>query len=197
MSHSSDPDFTRKIIELLRVQKSKPITNSTELNTWKTATANLIKRAYGSDSHFDKELREIEYWSGGSFGGVDWMTGKQWQTDTPDNISECKIRACALIESVIVDLVSFGIPAPAPAPAPSNLIDINVNQTVNLSLFVQTIRDSLEEDQIKALREILSSDSTPEAKKSTLLSKLKSFGNDVLANVTANILTNPQVYASL
>ena len=36
----------------------------------------------------------------------------------------------------------------------------------------------------------------PEEKKSTLLEKIKEFGKDVLSNIMANIITNPDFYST-
>jgi len=81
---------------------------------------------------------------------------------------------------------------------PSTNITINNTQKVVLNLFTESIKDEITGNDYKALKEILKNyEREPEQTKSKLTEKLKSFGNDVLTNIVANIMTNPNIYSGL
>lgn len=79
---------------------------------------------------------------------------------------------------------------------PSTNITINNTQKVVLNLFTESIKDEITGNDYKALKEILKNyEREPEKTKLKLIEKLKSFGNDVLTNIIANIMTNPNIYS--
>jgi hypothetical protein len=80
----------------------------------------------------------------------------------------------------------------------STNITINNTQTIVLNLFKEAIKDEISGKEYKELKEILKNiEKEPEKTKSRIIEKLKSFGNDVLSNVVANIITNPNIYTGL
>ena len=80
----------------------------------------------------------------------------------------------------------------------STSITINNTQKVVLNLFTESIKDEITGNDYKALKEILKNyDREPEQTKLKLTEKLKSFGSDVLTNIVANIMTNPNIYSGL
>ena len=87
----------------------------------------------------------------------------------------------------------------------SDKITINNNQTniqnntqqVILNIFIDAIRDEITGKELKELKEIMKNyEKNPEETKSTLLEKIKGFGKDVLSNIMANIITNPDFYST-
>ena len=87
-------------------------------------------------------------------------------------------------------------------------INIAINNTNNqsqsqeqsfaINMFLEAIKDDLTGKQIKEIKQVLDeSRNDKEKAKNGIISKLKSFGSDVAANIVANILTNPAIWNGL
>lgn len=86
-------------------------------------------------------------------------------------------------------------------------VHVNVNQSQSQSqtqeqkqvieIFLEAIKDELTGKQFKELKEIAKEEPNPEKAKTKVLEKIKSWGGDLLANVVANIVTNPTVWGGL
>lgn len=63
-------------------------------------------------------------------------------------------------------------------------------EQINNPVFVEAIKQELNEDQFKLLEELIKKKSD----KKTIVQTLGSFGKDVITNIIANILTNPNLY---
>lgn len=78
-------------------------------------------------------------------------------------------------------------------PSNMNNITINQNQTQNQSqtfnLVLDSLQDKLKGKEYRELEQILSSNATKEEKKQNIISKLKSFGENVAAGIVATLLT--------
>lgn len=73
----------------------------------------------------------------------------------------------------------------------------NNTQQIILNIFIDAIRDEITGKELKELKEIIKNyQKNPEETKSTLLEKIKGFGKDVLSNIMANIITNPDFYST-
>ncbi|WP_454982013.1 hypothetical protein [Capnocytophaga granulosa] len=73
----------------------------------------------------------------------------------------------------------------------------NNTQQIILNIFIDAIRDEITGKELKELKEIMKNyEKNPEETKSTLLEKIKGFGKDVLSNIMANIITNPDFYST-
>lgn len=73
---------------------------------------------------------------------------------------------------------------------------LNQTQVVEFNLFVEIIKDELTGRQIKEIKDIVEDESNQEVKKTKIIEKLKSFGGDILSNIIANIITNPNIYSN-
>lgn len=82
-------------------------------------------------------------------------------------------------------------------------VNVNQNQTQVqeqkqvVEIFLEAIKDELTGKQFKELKEIAKQEPNPEKAKTKVLDKIKSWSGDVLANVVANIVTNPTVWGGL
>ena len=73
----------------------------------------------------------------------------------------------------------------------------NNTQQIILNIFIDAIGDEITGKELKELKEIMKNyEKNPEETKSTLLEKIKGFGKDVLSNIIANIITNPDFYST-
>lgn len=84
-------------------------------------------------------------------------------------------------------------------------VNVNVTQTQSQSqeqsfaidIFLEAIKDEIKGKQLKELKAIAQEEPNPEKAKTKVLDKIKSWGGDVLANVVANIVTNPNIWNGL
>ena len=66
-----------------------------------------------------------------------------------------------------------------------------------MNVFIEAIKDEITGKELKELKEIMKNyEKNPEETKSTLLEKIKGFSKDVLSNIMANIITNPDFYST-
>lgn len=71
-------------------------------------------------------------------------------------------------------------------------------QSIAINMFLEAIKDDLNGKQIKELKKVIDeSGNDKEKAKNGIISKLKSFGSDVAANIVANILINPAISSGL
>ena len=77
---------------------------------------------------------------------------------------------------------------------PSSAVTVNVNQSQEINIFLDSIADEITGKQYKELKSIAQEEPNPEKSKQKIVEKLKSFGGDVLSNIVANIITNPSVW---
>ncbi len=71
------------------------------------------------------------------------------------------------------------------------------SQEIAINIFLESIKDELTGKQFKELKTIVSEEPEPEKAKSKVIEKLKSFGEDVLTNIVANVITNPSIWGGL
>ncbi|MBD5229477.1 MAG: hypothetical protein HDS69_05505 [Bacteroidales bacterium] len=78
---------------------------------------------------------------------------------------------------------------------PSNMNNITINQNLTqnqsqtFSLVLYSLKEELKGKEYRELEQILSSNTTREEKKQNIISKLKSFGENVAAGIVATLLT--------
>jgi hypothetical protein len=179
-----------KYIESLKILDKPKLGTFENLKAWQGKVINILVRVYGENSIQEEQVKNIVYKkyasysiNAESFGGG-------------NNLGLCENQASEVINGFISDLETFGLPVPKVKE--SNGINISLNQTqnqtVNLNLILESIKEELTGKQTKELDEILKCEEEPEAKKIKVLGKLKSFGSDVLSNIIANIITNPAIY---
>ena len=70
-------------------------------------------------------------------------------------------------------------------------------QSQTLEVFVNVIRNSLSEEQINELKEIVQSNQDDKSKKKSIMDRIKSFGQDLAPSILANIITNPDIWGAL
>lgn len=62
---------------------------------------------------------------------------------------------------------------------------------------IEAVKDELTGKQRKELLEIAKNAKDPEKARKSIFDKIKGFGEDVAANIVANIVTNPEVWQGL
>lgn len=80
----------------------------------------------------------------------------------------------------------------------NNQQEQNQTQSLAINLFLEAIKDDLTGRQVKELKKVIAKSSSDKEKaRDGIIAKLKSFGDNVAANIVANILTNPVIWGGL
>lgn len=180
-----------KYIKSLTDIQNPNITNIYELKSWQGNAINIVNRIYGNESKQEEQIKNINFKSyprgsinGSSFGGG-------------NNGKECSRQASEIINGFISDLTNFGLPENKKNDNNNGInisVNQNQNQSVQLHFIWESVKDELTGKQIKELKEVIEEDTPAENKKKKVIEKLKSFGGDVITNIVANILTNPNIF---
>lgn len=181
-----------KFIEAFKEISIPQISNGEELRAWQGKAINTVVRVYGEDSIQEQQIKNVffERYSSMYVGGQSFGGG--------NNSKLCEKQASEVISGFISDLINFGLPEQRIVEK-TNGINISVNQhqnqTVKLKVIFDLVKDELTGKQMKEIEEVLTEVESPENKKNKLIQKLKSFGSDVVTNIVASILTNPNIYS--
>lgn len=128
-------------------------------------------------------------------------------SDPRCNVHDIAEDTKTLINSVVAEVNALGL------PVKKNVNDksVNVNTTVTqnqeqhqnqqqeviVRILLEAVKDELTGKQRKELLAIADKTKTPNEAHKSILAKLKEFGEDVAANIVANIMTNPQVWQNI
>jgi len=106
-----------------------------------------------------------------------------------------------LIDNIIQEINNVGLPDNDLKIDKSinitNNLSQNQSQSLELNFVLDVLRDELNGKQIKELKEIIGGGEDIEVKKERMINKLKSFGENVLAGITAGLITNPNIFTQL
>lgn len=179
-----EKEIAIEVLNELKLSAQK-ITDHESLKVFKNSAVNNIIRVYGKESEPEKQVKQLR--SSGTYG-------------RGSLIPESKRQAEQLMDSLIKEIERFGLPETSIAKVEGLNITINQSQNqsvkINLSLIIESIRDELTGAQLKEIQEIIENKALETSeKKKTIMQKIVGFGKDVGANIIANILTNPNLYA--
>lgn len=78
---------------------------------------------------------------------------------------------------------------------PQTVVNVSQNQqqTISVDIF-EVIRNGLNDNQLKEIRQIIEKEKNPQIAKPKIIEKLKTFGDTVITNVIADIITNPAIW---
>ena len=105
------------------------------------------------------------------------------------------------IQSMIAILKSLkDVPTPCPVKSDDKtgfVVSVSQTQTQqqNISFVLDSIKDALTGSQFKEIEEIAKKEVDSKKAKMKILEKLKGFGSDVLSNIVANLITNPNIWS--
>lgn len=128
-------------------------------------------------------------------------------SDPRCNLHDISEDTKTLIDAVVAEVNALGL------PVRKNVNDksVNVNTTVTqnqeqhqnqqqdvvVKILLEAAKDELNGKQRKELLEIVENTKDPQKAQKSIFTKLKEFGEDVAANIVANIMTNPQVWQKI
>ncbi|MBU2914338.1 hypothetical protein [Reichenbachiella agariperforans] len=189
--------MTEKYIQYLQELRSPSITDGYTLSAWKSKAVNVITRIYGDGSKQEDQINGISFRSYPRFGTV--SRDRSTMSGGGNNSHECQKLANSIIEGIVSELESFGLPEEKNNPS-SQGINISVSQSnsqdvkINLNIILSALQDELTDTQLTELQGVLDETTDEATKRDNIITKVKSFGSDILSNILANILTNPQLY---
>lgn len=169
---------------VIRLYNDYAIGNEKDYQEWKNKCQRILKL------HYEKE---------GSYGRfMDAEASFKDNNYDPVYIQDMigVLKACVEIPSITEEFKEEN-------PSPVSPVTINVNQTqsqsqnVAVDVFLESIKDEIPGRHFKELKAIAAEENDPVKAKSKILDKVKSFGEDVLSNIVANIITNPAVWLGL
>lgn len=167
---------------VLRLYEVYSIEKESDYQTWKNKCLRLLELHFNTDSSL-KLFKDAE----AKFDKHHF---------TPKYLQEMigVLKACVEIPPVIVENDHEVQITPSP-------VTINVNQSqtqsqnITIEIFLESIKDEISGKHYKELEAIAAEEKDPAKAKSRIRDKVKSFGEDVLSNIVANILTNPNIWA--
>ncbi len=128
-------------------------------------------------------------------------------SDPRCNLHDIAEDTKTLIDSIVAEVNALGIPSRKVSTDKS----VNVNTTVTqnqeqhqnqqqdviVKIMLEAAKDELTGKQRKELLTIAENTKDPKEAQKGIFAKLKEFGEDVAANIVANIMTNPLVWQNL
>lgn len=193
-------DEQNNFIELLEQKKKEVSENINSLAILIESLLSVFERYYSSDKTFVKKAERLEQYTNVLL---------KVKKDKHPMYSRCSTKEIAedvtfLIDSVITEVRSMGLPVQQTANTVSRNININntltqsqeQNQEQNLivNILLEAIKDDLTGKQRKEILEVARDAKTTKEAHKGIMEKLKEFGSDISASIVANILTNPQVW---
>lgn len=169
---------------VMRMYDVFSIGNESDYQTWKNKCLRLL------ELHFKKDG------SSNLFKDAEEQFAKHH--NTPKYLQDMigVLKACAEIPPVVEENATEAPLTPSP-------VTINVNQSqsqsqsVAIDIFLESIKDEIPGKHFKELKAIAAEENDPVKAKSKILDTIKSFGEDVLSNIVANIITNPTIWSGL
>ncbi len=123
------------------------------------------------------------------------------------NIHDIAEDTRTLCDTIIAEIKAIGIPTRKTVN--DNSVNVNTTVTQNqeqrqnqqqeviVKILLEAAKDELTGKQRKELLAIAEETKDPQIAHKRILAKLKEFGEDVAANIVANIMTNPQIWQNL
>lgn len=106
------------------------------------------------------------------------------------------LKAC--VEMPTIDEKNTNETSVAPSPVTINVTQNQTqSQNIAVEIFLESIKDEIPGKCFKELKTIVAEEKDPVKAKTKILEKVKSFGENVLSNIVANIITNPTIFGGL
>lgn len=191
-------DIIIKQIKLIkeRISKIDEIGKNHQINSefdfgveaWKSGTIILLERIFGKNNQKITQIEKIElYRSNHDVVGIEAY-----------NINTIKHEGKEILLSAICELETLGPPEQEEVNNGKINLTLIQNQEQSQKIKLNIIQDAFQEEltgkQLKELQELIDNESDVKSRKAKIVEKLKSFGNNIITNIVANILTNPNTF---
>lgn len=169
---------------VIRTYNVYSLGNEADYQTWKNKCLRLLELHFKKDGSLDL-FKEAEAKFAKSH-------------NTPKYLQDMigVLKACVEMPAIIEEKTSDVSVASSP-------VTINVNQTqtqsqsIAIEIFLESIKDEISGKQFKELKKIVAEEQDSIKARSKIFDKVKSFGEDVLSNIVANIIVNPTIWEGL
>jgi hypothetical protein len=165
-----------KAVEVLQNQIQKLNAKDFDLNVWKNSAILLLERIFGHETKKIDSIQNIKYDKGS------WVLRDE--TGYANSMEVCKKLGREILEEAILELEAFGMP------------EISEDQ-IDIQVIITALEDELTGTQFREIKKALTEEKQIEDKKKILITKLKSYGQDTVFAIVANILTNQEVSKKL
>lgn len=163
--------------------KSYSIQDTEKYGTWKQKAIRFLATEYSKDMFIDKFKEEADKFE-------------------RDNLPSEFDKALGVLKAY--SCMPKTIPSKKEEPKSGNSIIVNLSnhqtqsqsqqQSIVMTIFLDTIINNLEEQQYKELQMIAAEEPEPEKAKTKIMDKIKSFGLDTTSLILSNIISNPEVW---
>ena len=195
-------DLKNNIIAILEEKRGFVEEDRDSLANIIISVQNILERYYTKDNAFVKQAEVLHSYT------VALQTNKkdQYPLYTRCNIKDIAADLKALIDAVKDEIATIGLPNSPKAKATKGIqITNNLSQSqtqsqelnVIVKVLLEAVKDELTGKQRKELLSIADAAKSPEEAHKGFMEKLKEYGESVSASIVANILTNPNVWATL
>lgn len=195
-------DLKNNIIAILEEKRGFVEEDRDSLANIIISVQNILERYYTKDNAFVKQAAVLHSYA------VALQTSKkdQYPLYTRCNTKDVAADLRALIDAVKDEIATIGLPNTPKAKAPKGIqITNNLSQSqtqsqeqnVIVKILLEAVKDELTGKQRKELLAISEETTDPKDARKSIFEKLKEFGEDVAANIVANIITNPQVWQNI
>ena len=195
-------DLKNKIIAILEEKRGFVEEDRDSLANIIISVQNILERYYTKDNAFVKQAAVLHSYA------VALQTSKkdQYPLYTRCNTKDVAADLRALIDAVKDEIATIGLPNTPKAKAPKGIqITNNLSQSqtqsqeqnVIVKILLEAVKDELTGKQRKELLAIAQEAKDPQEAHKGIMEKLKEYGESVSASIVANILTNPEVWATL
>lgn len=149
--------------------------------TWKNCALRLLSSEYNGDrciKDFEDVIKEMK------------------NTKYPSDMDKLLgiLIACEEIPKIEIPKIEIDQNPKEDNNVPIITINNTQNQTqsqeIAINIFIEAIKDELSGKQLKEIKDIIKDEGNTNQGKA-ITEKLKSFGEDILSNIVANIITNP------
>lgn len=186
-----DKQTINRYILALQTQAKKVKADDFDLHVWKSVTAGIVGKIFGTQSPKIAAINAIEHVSDIGISGYIYRS----------NMDECKRQATALMQEYINELKMFGLEKKSVDVDTSSAANTNTDKQENTPLlnyeFIQScLQYELTGKQYQALQQLLqntSNGNNKEERAAAIADKIKSFGADVAAEILAKILLEVKV----
>lgn len=121
------------------------------------------------------------------------------------NVHDIAEDTVSLCDTIIAEVKALGIPTRNSDNGKSVSVNTTVTQSqeqnqyqdVIIKILLEAAKDELTGKQRKELLDIVEKSKDPQEARKSIFAKLKGFGEDVAANIVANIITDPQVWQNI
>ena len=193
---------SNNLIAILDQKKASVEENRDVLANIIISVQNILERYYNKDDAFVKQVALLHKY----VSVLQTSKKDQYPMYTRCNTKDIAADLTVLIDALKDEITTIGLPKNSKGKDFNGIQITNTvkqsqtqsqEQNVIINILLEAVKDELTGKQRKELLAIAEETKDPQEAHKSIFAKLKGFGEDVAANIIANIITNPQVWQNL